>query len=195
VNRLLDLPTNGHTNGHATTTPTPTAPTPARPVPPPSAPLHLPKIPPRTTLPDAALPLLIETHLHKLLGSLPPAWPVEPVRIEATVYGTSIVCQIGPTGLVPIATVEVEEGLNVRETRILNMVRAEVDRLGRRVIGRELIAALHAAGYRVGKSTMNEVLSDLVHRKYLINPKDKLGYGFPGEHDNDNPFATAGRDE
>lgn len=141
---------------------------------------------PRTTLPAAgtdALHMQLELSLYRLVTKFPAGWPVDPVSVQIRVNGTVWTLRAGSPASEPTPSPLAESPLTNRHKKVIEAVRVEVDRLERRVLGREILDALHLVGYRIGRSTLNETLSDLVYRKRLINPKDKLGYGFPGEHE------------
>lgn len=124
--------------------------------------------------------LMAENRLYRLLADLPPAWPGRPVVLTARVPGVAAVLHLGPPGSLPVPAAD-GRPLSAREREALQAVRAEVARLGRRVLGREVRAALAAGGYRWSAGTINSALAELVGKGVLINDNDKTGYGLtPG---------------
>ena len=129
--------------------------------------------------------LLAENALLRLLSELPAGTP--PITVQARVNGIGAVLRIGPPADVPLATNGVASGpkLSSRHHEVLDAVAVESARLGRRVLGSEVRAALRAAGIRWGVSTVNTTLADLVDSGHLVNDNDKRGYGVATLDDSD----------
>jgi hypothetical protein len=162
MNSLLDLPTrngNGHLNGHIGNGAALHAPTPSPP-----------------TLPHEDLMLLVERNLYRLLAELPPGWPAGTINVDVAGHGTAARLWLGPPAALPAAQTSGDD-LSAREREAFAVVKAEVARLGRRVIGREIQEAMRAKGLRWSASTVNTALADLVARGLLVNDNDKRGYG------------------
>lgn len=128
--------------------------------------------------------LLAENALLRLLADLPAATPA--ITVQARLNGLGAVLRIGPPTDVPLASVGENRGrMSSRDREVFDAVAVEVARLGRRVLGYEVRAALKAAGIRWGVSTVNTTLADLVAGGYLVNDNDKRGYGLATQDDTD----------
>jgi hypothetical protein len=68
-----------------------------------------------------------------------------------------------------------------QEQRVYYIVKAAIQREGRRIIGSEVKTAMKAAGWGWGISTVANMLSRLVDAGFLVNDNDKRGYGLPGD--------------
>jgi len=103
--------------------------------------------------------------------------PTKPLSICVRANGLEACLRIGPPG----ADLAIKQpgGLDARSRKVIEAVRVEAERLDRRVFGREVLAALKLIGYRIGRSTLNNVLADLRSKGYLVNDGDKQGYGLP----------------
>lgn len=129
-----------------------------------------------TPLSHEALTLLVERTLYQLLAQLPPGWPPNPLNVDARSHGTVATLRLGPPSAMPVVLPQLDD-LTPREREVLDAIRLEVDRLGRRVIGREVRHALILAGTKWSASTVNQALASLVDRGLLVNDNDKRGYG------------------
>lgn len=120
--------------------------------------------------------LLAENCLLRLLSDLPAGTPAFTVQARLNGLGASL--RIGPPTEIPLdACGDNSSRLTSREREVLDAVAVEVARLGRRVLGSEVRAALKAAGIDWGVSTVNTTLADLVAVGRLVNDNDKRGYG------------------
>jgi len=121
--------------------------------------------------------LLVENTLLRLLAELPPG--TQSMIVQARFNGMGAVLRIGsPTDLqVAPRGPDNSRKLSSRHREVLDAVAIEAARLGRRVLGSEVRAALKAAGVRWGVSTINTTLADLVDSGHLVNDNDKRGYG------------------
>lgn len=121
--------------------------------------------------------LLAENYLLRLLLDLPSGWPSELTTVKASHAGITAILRIGPTDSQPRE--HRADELSGRAREILEAVQVEIDRLGRRITGAEVRAALKLAKCRWGISTINRTLADLVAAGHLANGRDGLGYGRP----------------
>ena len=126
--------------------------------------------------------LLVEHNLLKLLTELPPGWPPAPMVVEQSLHGLSVSLRFAPPGS-ELPANDHDGRTNAIEREVLDAVRVEIDRLGRRVMGAEIRTALKAAGCQWGVSTINRTLAELVARKILVNERDGRGYGITDGND------------
>lgn len=121
--------------------------------------------------------LLVELRLAQLLAELEPGWPRGPLLVEAAAGGRTAALRLGPAGTVAVPAPS--DPLSPCQRDVLAVVRRETARLGRRVRGAEVRAAVRADGHRWGDSTINVALADLTAAGLLLNAGDKRGYGSP----------------
>jgi hypothetical protein len=119
-------------------------------------------------MPDHSL--LAEVRLLRLLADLPA--DTQPFSVDVVFAGRVANLRIGIAGA--------KGALTDRESEVLDAVRVEIARVGRRVTGAEIRTALHAAGHRWSGSTVNTTLANLVASGHLTNANDKKGYGLAG---------------
>ncbi len=120
--------------------------------------------------------LLIEARLLRLLGELPPGWPPTPISVTAVVHGQAAILTLRPVAESGDAK---SKGRTSCERDVLDAIRVEMERLGRRVLGAEIRSAMRAAGSTWGASTVNRALADLVADGLVVNENDRHGYGLP----------------
>lgn len=124
--------------------------------------------------------LMAELALVKLLGELPAGTTA--FTVEGRFNGLVGVLRVGtPNDLPLVGAGSSSRQLSPRQQEVYDAARLEIARLGRRVLGCEIRAAMAAAGIRWGVSTVNTALADLVNHKWLVNDNDKRGYGLPDE--------------
>jgi hypothetical protein len=135
---------------------------------------HLPSATPATPSKggNAQARMQVELALYRLLAELPPNTSL---AVEVKANGVAAIVRIGPENAMPKLARHQE--LDAREQEVFDVTVSEIGRLGRRVVGAEIRAAMKAAGIRWGVSTVANTLSRLVEKRWLVNDKDKLGYG------------------
>lgn len=124
--------------------------------------------------------LFVEHQLLRILAELPPGYPASPILFTLTLRDTVATLRIGPPGDVD-TTAGVAEPLSEAEREVLGVATAEINRLGRKVIGAEIRVAMQAAGTRWGMSTINRCLADLAAKGVLLNYRNRQGYGLPAQ--------------
>jgi hypothetical protein len=125
--------------------------------------------------------LYIEHALLRILAELPPGFPAAPIIMVQSLRDTTATLRIGPANAFEVAGDD--RPMTEAERETFEAVSAETDRLGRKVTGAEIRAALTAAGTRWGMSTINRCLADLVAKGHLLNSRNRQGYAIKTDRD------------
>ncbi len=121
---------------------------------------------------------LLRDKLAKLLATVPIPRYVYPITVDASHNGTYATLTIVERHSLRSDHSHLSK-LTVADLAVLSVVREEVERRRRRMIGRDVVLAMKRRKIHRSASSISHSLAALTTVGALINANDKRGYGIP----------------